>query len=76
MATNSRISVQCYSGHAYATEPRAIASPKGRQEVVAILRRWREPEGPAFRVQLEDGSMTTLLYNETSGHWYMRKDSL
>jgi hypothetical protein len=74
MDMNSRVSVQCYSGHDYATEPRVIVGPKGRQEVTDILRRWREPEGPAFRVRLEDGSTATLFYNETSGNWTMRED--
>lgn len=75
MATNDAVSVECYSGHAYATEPRAVTGPGGRQEVTDVLRRWREPEGPAFRVRLEDGSTVTLLYNEMSGNWTMREDS-
>lgn len=74
MDTNSGVSVECYSGHTYAGEPRAVVGPQGRREVTDVLRRWREPEGPAFRVRLEDGSAATLFYNETSGHWSVRED--
>lgn len=74
MDTNDAVSVECYSGHTYAGEPRAVVRPRGRQEVTAVLRRWREPEGPAFRVRLEDGTTATLFYNEASGDWSVRED--
>lgn len=68
------VRVECYSGYRYAEEPRAVERPEGRTEVVAVLRRWREPQGPAFRVRLSDGSEATLLYDEALDRWSIRAE--
>lgn len=75
MATTNRpVRVECYSGYQYAQEPRAVEGPEGRAEVVAVLRRWREPQGPAFRVRLSDGADATLIYDEALDQWYIRAE--
>ncbi len=66
--------MECYSGYQYAQEPRAVEHPEGRAEVVAVLQRWREPRGPAFRVRLADGSEATLWYDEALDQWFMESD--
>jgi len=45
------VQVECYSGHTYAQEPRAFTWHGERYEVERIIKRWRTPEGPSFRVQ-------------------------
>ncbi len=69
------IRVECYSGYEYAQEPRAVYRPEGRAEVVSVLRRWREPRGPAFRVRLSDGAEATLIYDEALDRWFIREGS-
>ena len=44
--------MECYSGYTYAQEPRAIEWRGRRYEVVRIVKRWRVPTGPAFRVEI------------------------
>jgi hypothetical protein len=69
MDTSEPVQVECHSGHAYAQEPRAIVRPGGRLEVANILRRWRTPQGPVFRVLLSDGSVGNLAYDESRDQW-------
>jgi hypothetical protein len=45
------IQVECYSGHSYAQEPRAFEWRGHRYKVVRVVKRWRTPTGPAFRVE-------------------------
>ncbi|UCC89136.1 MAG: hypothetical protein JSV81_07470 [Anaerolineales bacterium] len=45
------VQVECYSSHTYAQEPRAFTWHGERYEVKRIIKRWRTPEGPSFRVQ-------------------------
>lgn len=61
--------VECYSGHAYAQELRALVWQGQRQVVRAVQARWRSPAGPAFRVQTERGAVYDLLYDETAQRW-------
>lgn len=75
MDTKSRpVQVECYSGYRYAQEPRAVERPEGRAEVASVVRRWREPRGPAFRVRLSDGSEATLLYDEALDQWFIQEE--
>jgi hypothetical protein len=74
-ANDSPVRVECYSGHTYAEEPRTVIGPEGRAEVAEVLRRWREPEGPAFRVRLSDGAIRTLVYHEAIDQWFIREDT-
>ena len=61
--------VECYSGHTYAQEPRALVWQAGRYAIVEIERRWRSPEGPAFWVGTETGDRFQLHYHETAHRW-------
>ncbi len=63
------VSVECYSGHTYAQEPRAIIRRGARVSVVSILRAWRTPDGPAFRVCLDDGTLIEIHYSEPRDEW-------
>jgi hypothetical protein len=44
--------VECYSGYTYAQEPRAFEWDGVRYEVVRVVKRWRTPTGPIFRVEV------------------------
>jgi len=62
--------VECYSGHTFAQEPRALVTPQGlRCAVVEVEQRWRTPEGPAFRVRTEAGDRLELHYSEPKDRW-------
>lgn len=61
--------VECYSGHTYAQEPRAVVWRARRYAVVEIERRWRSPEGPAFWVGTETGERFELHYQEHAHQW-------
>jgi hypothetical protein len=61
--------VECYSGHTYAQEPRALVWQARRYAIVEIERRWRSPEGPAFWVGTETGDRFQLHYHETAHRW-------
>jgi hypothetical protein len=45
------VQVECYSGYTYAQEPRAFVWHARRYEVERVVKRWRTPAGPGFRVQ-------------------------
>jgi hypothetical protein len=45
------VEVECYSGYTYAQEPRAVVWRGERYQAQRVLKRWRTPAGPAFRVQ-------------------------
>lgn len=62
-------SVACYSGHAYATEPRAIVWHGMRHAVEVVLARWRTPAGPAFRVRTDGGEVFHLQYDMERDRW-------
>jgi hypothetical protein len=61
--------VECYSGHTYAQEPRAIVWQGRRHSVVQIERRWQSPEGPAFCVSTETGIRFQLHYHQVAHRW-------
>ena len=61
--------MECYSGHTYAQEPRAVVWQGRRFPVAGIERRWRTPEGPAFRVETEQGIPFELHYSEREKVW-------
>jgi hypothetical protein len=46
------IHVECYSGHTYAQEPRAFEWEGLRYNVERVVKRWRTPAGPCFRVEV------------------------
>lgn len=61
--------VECYSGHTYAQEPRAVHWQGLRYPVAQVEQRWRTPAGPAFRVQTESGTVFDLQYHELEDRW-------
>lgn len=61
--------VECYSGHTYPQEPRAVVWQGHRYLVSGIEKRWRTPEGPAFRVETELGVPFELHYGESERAW-------
>jgi hypothetical protein len=64
--------VECYSGYTYAQEPRAFVWQGERHTVARVERRWRTPDGPAFRVHTADGRRFILAYDETADVWKIR----
>ena len=61
--------VECYSGHTYAQEPRAVVWQGRRCQVEAVVARWRTPDGPAFRVRTQFAQLFDLRYHELEGRW-------
>jgi hypothetical protein len=61
--------VHCYSGHTYAQEPRSFMWQGQCHEVAEIERRWREPDGPRFRVRTVNGRRWRLGYDERKASW-------
>ena len=65
------IGVRCHSGYTYAQDPRWITSGDGVQQVRRVLVRSREPVGPRFVVETEDGIRLSIQYNESEDCWYL-----
>jgi hypothetical protein len=63
------VDVLCYSGYVGDEEPRAVVVEGRRLDVVAIDRRWREPEARGFVVRLSDGSKHVLRQEVSGGRW-------
>jgi hypothetical protein len=72
MAESADVRVECYSGHTYAQEPRAVVWQGRRMLVSRIERRWRRPQGPAFVVNTEPGIRFELSYGELEDIWSLR----
>lgn len=65
------VEVICYSGYAADQEPRAVVVDGRRFEVVALERRWREPELRNFVVRMSDGTRCVLRQVVATGAWTM-----
>jgi len=65
------VQVECYSGHTYAQEPRAITWRGFRVNVKRVERMWRSPDGPVFRVRLDDDGVVDLQYSEADDRWLL-----
>ncbi len=73
------IRVECYSGHTYAQEPRAFEWEGRRYQVERVVKRWRTPAGPGFRVEVAGISnlqpltakFVDLTYIESTNQWTM-----
>lgn len=63
------MTVECYSGHTYAQEPRAFVWQGERHVIKQIWQTWREPSGLYFKVETESGVWCTLVYDETQDLW-------
>ena len=66
------VAVECYSGHTFAERPTAFVWQGRRYQIGEILKRWRAPEGPGFRVLTPEGAQFELTYDETQDQWYLR----
>lgn len=51
-AVSTSVQVECYSGYTYAQEPRAFEWQGRQYTVVRVVKRWRTPTGPTFRVEV------------------------
>ena len=73
------VRVECYSGHTYAQEPRAFEWEGRRYEVERVIKRWRTPAGPCFRVEVSGisdpnspiSNPVDLTYLESTDRWTM-----
>jgi len=73
------IRVECYSGHTYAQEPRAFEWEGLRYQVERVVKRWRIPAGPCFRVEVSGisnlnsliSNLVDLTYLESTDQWTM-----
>jgi hypothetical protein len=36
-----------------------------------VIRTWRTPGGPSFRVRLDDGALVELYFDEQRGQWLL-----
>jgi hypothetical protein len=63
------LTVECYSGHTYAQEPRAFVWRGERHVVQALEWAWRAPEGPHFLVRTREGGFFELTYDEVEHTW-------
>ncbi len=73
------VHVECYSGYTYAQEPRAFEWEATRYQVERVVKRWRTPAGPCFRVEVAGISnlkspiskFVDLTYIESTNQWTM-----
>jgi hypothetical protein len=61
--------VECYSGHTYAQEPRAFSWQGRCFDVARIEQRWRTPHGPSFALRTKAGERFELHYDELRDRW-------
>ena len=61
--------VEAYSGYTYGERPMALHWEGERLKVTKIHTRWRIPSGKGFRVEVKDGRIFELLYNELDEDW-------
>jgi len=73
---NTPVQVECYSGHSYAQEPRAFEWRGHRYQVVRVVKRWRTPSGPAFRVDvIEISNSQTPVPKQVDLHYLELEDT-
>jgi hypothetical protein len=65
--------VLCHSGYKYPQEPRAICRQQERLAIERIHDRWQAPGGPSFVVEVEDGRMFELNYDERLDEWTVQQ---
>lgn len=73
------VHVECYSSYTYAQEPRALEWGEQLFKVVRVVKRWRTPTGPAFRVELarpqtQIASLTSQTLNLVELHYLEFED--
>lgn len=73
MTSWAQIEVECYSGHTYAQQPRALTWRGERHEVKSVVRAWRSPDGPHFLVETDEGVVVALHYDEARDEWHIEE---
>jgi hypothetical protein len=63
------IRVKCYSGYAYAEDPRSFVWQGKELGMKSVEKAWQEPGKRLFRVVTQDGKLFELCYNEAADHW-------
>jgi hypothetical protein len=63
------VSVSCYAGYTGEQEPRSFSLAGVRHEIVAIAKRWREPDADYFEVRTSDGLVGRLCRDRRDGTW-------
>ena len=71
------VDVECYSSYTYAQEPRALKWDEQIFEVTRVVKRWRTPTGPVFRVEVtapksQIPKWVDLHYLELEDRWTMK----
>ena len=61
--------VRCYSGYAYAQEPRSLIWQGEENRINSIDKTWQEPGHKLFRVTTEKGTTFNLCYNLIADKW-------
>jgi hypothetical protein len=64
--------VECRSDTEYPERPVAIFLHGERFEIDCILSRWRTPEGKWFRVNIKNGDIHELFYDESLDEWIIQ----
>jgi hypothetical protein len=72
---NLSLEVECYSGHTFAERPTAFVWHGRRYQVERILKQWRSPDGPGFRLVTAGGEQFELIYHETKDEWSLIGES-
>jgi hypothetical protein len=68
------VQVECYSGHTYAQEPRALLWHGERYQVERIIHRWRTPQGPGFQVEISGISDSDTQYSRVVDLAYLEHE--
>jgi len=63
------VTVECYSGYTFAERPIAFLWDGRRHRVERVLKRWRSPDGPGFRVLTAAGAQFELIYGQARDEW-------
>jgi len=61
--------VNCYSGHTYAQEPRSFTWEGAEYNIDGIEKAWQEPGERHFLVRTGDNKFFQLCYNEVQERW-------
>ena len=67
------VQVECYSGGRYAERPKVLILEGERMEIAAVLKQWRLPEGPCFRVITQEEMKFDLFYFEAEDEWHVER---
>jgi hypothetical protein len=67
------ITVNCYSGHTYAQEPRSFLWEGVEYRVAEIVKMWREPGERHFLVKTGGNKSFQICYNEANTRWSLNE---